>query len=256
MLLISMRLVNMTHFFSRNFIAVLPKQLCSKTGLTFHTCEEFRTLTTQWRVFKIVRGGWLHDCCELHVILRNDCITHEIRYIFQYGTKLDNLYAHIGIITSSSSFKVNEGVSKSFRTSRLERELQMVKLSATRCSCIAIAYVSLVSFAAVTLSVASQRVFIVISVYFVTIQSGNFWIHPRRPFTACSGSEFGMTPWTGDQPDERPLPTQRTTQHRKTRTHIHASSGIRTHDPSVRAVENCTCLRSLGSRIIEINNYW
>jgi hypothetical protein len=31
-----------------------------------------------------------------------------------------------------------EGVSKSFRTGRLERELQMVKLSATRCSCIAI----------------------------------------------------------------------------------------------------------------------
>jgi hypothetical protein len=33
---------------------------------------------------------------------------------------------------------VYEGVSKSFRTSRLERELQMVQLSATRCSCIAI----------------------------------------------------------------------------------------------------------------------
>jgi hypothetical protein len=31
-----------------------------------------------------------------------------------------------------------EGVSKSFGTGRLERELQMVQLSATRCSCIAI----------------------------------------------------------------------------------------------------------------------
>jgi type IV secretory pathway TrbL component len=31
-----------------------------------------------------------------------------------------------------------EGVSKSFRTGRLERELQMVQLSATRCRCIAI----------------------------------------------------------------------------------------------------------------------
>jgi hypothetical protein len=30
------------------------------------------------------------------------------------------------------------GVSKSFRTGRLERELQMIKLSATRCSCIVI----------------------------------------------------------------------------------------------------------------------
>jgi hypothetical protein len=32
-----------------------------------------------------------------------------------------------------------------------------------------------VSFAAITLYVASQRVFIV--VYFFTTQSGNFWIH-------------------------------------------------------------------------------
>jgi hypothetical protein len=31
-----------------------------------------------------------------------------------------------------------EGVFKSFRTGRLERELQMVEFSATRCSCIAI----------------------------------------------------------------------------------------------------------------------
>jgi hypothetical protein len=59
-----------------------------------------------------------------------------------------------------------EGVSKSFRTSRLEWELQMVQLSATRRSCIAILWVSLMSFAAVTLCVASQRVFIV-AVYFV-----------------------------------------------------------------------------------------
>jgi hypothetical protein len=33
---------------------------------------------------------------------------------------------------------VYEDVSKSFRTGRLERELQMVQLSATKCSCIAI----------------------------------------------------------------------------------------------------------------------
>jgi hypothetical protein len=51
-----------------------------------------------------------------------------------------------------------EGVSKSFRTGRLERELQMVQLSATRFSCIATLWVSLVSFATVTLCVASQRV--------------------------------------------------------------------------------------------------
>jgi hypothetical protein len=60
-----------------------------------------------------------------------------------------------------------EGVWKSFRTGRLERELQTVQLSVTRCSCIAILCVSLVSSASITLYVASQRVFIVVSVYFV-----------------------------------------------------------------------------------------
>jgi hypothetical protein len=40
----------------------------------------------------------------------------------------------------------------------------------------AILWVSLVSFAALTLCVVSQRVFVV---YFVMTQSGNFWIHPR-----------------------------------------------------------------------------
>jgi hypothetical protein len=45
--------------------------------------------------------------------------------------------------------------------------LRMVQLSATRCNCIAILWVSLVSFAAITLCVASQRVFIIIVVYFV-----------------------------------------------------------------------------------------
>jgi hypothetical protein len=45
----------------------------------------------------------------------------------------------------------------------------MVQLSTTRCSCIAILWVSLVSSAAITLYVASQQVFIVASIYFVII---------------------------------------------------------------------------------------
>jgi hypothetical protein len=57
---------------------------------------------------------------------------------------------------------IYEGVSKSFQTGRLERQLQMVQLSAARRSCIAILWVSLVSFAAINLCVASQRVFIVV----------------------------------------------------------------------------------------------
>jgi hypothetical protein len=53
----------------------------------------------------------------------------------------------------------------------------------------------------------------------------------------------GRTPWTGDQPVARPLPAHRTTQtHRDT----HASSRIRTHDPSIRAGEDGSCLRRRG----------
>jgi hypothetical protein len=65
---------------------------------------------------------------------------------------------------------------------------------------------------------------------------------------ACSGSEFGhlvgFLGW-GISPTQG-VYLHRTTQHRKTRTHIHAPSGIRTRDPSVRAVEVSTCLRPPG----------
>jgi hypothetical protein len=60
-----------------------------------------------------------------------------------------------------------EGVSKSFRTVHLERELQMVQLSATRCSCMAILWANPVSFVAITLCVASQWACIVVNIYFV-----------------------------------------------------------------------------------------
>jgi hypothetical protein len=70
-----------------------------------------------------------------------------------------------------------KGISESFWTGHLEWELQMVQLSATRCNYITILWVSLVSFATIVLCVASQ-VFIVVSVYFIMTQSGNFWIHP------------------------------------------------------------------------------
>jgi len=61
---------------------------------------------------------------------------------------------------------IYEGIPKSFRTGRVEQELQMVQLSATTCTCTAILWVSLVSFAAITLCVASQRAFIVVSAKF------------------------------------------------------------------------------------------
>jgi hypothetical protein len=74
--------------------------------------------------------------------------------------KANQKQLHTSRVINQSSY---EGVTKSFRTGRLERELQMIQLSTTRYSCIAILWVSLVSFAAITLCVASQTVFIFIS---------------------------------------------------------------------------------------------
>jgi hypothetical protein len=81
-----------------------------------------------------------------------------------------------------------EGVSKSFRTGRLQRELQIVQLSAIRCSCIAILWVSLVCFIAITLCVTSQQVFIVVSVYFVVDSVRKLLLTPFHNW--CS--EIGM----------------------------------------------------------------
>jgi len=52
-----------------------------------------------------------------------------------------------------------------------ERTAKRTPLSATRCSCIAILWVRLASFAATTLSVASQRVFMVVVVVYFVIDS-------------------------------------------------------------------------------------
>jgi hypothetical protein len=51
-----------------------------------------------------------------------------------------------------------------------------------------------------------------------------------------SGS--GRTPWIGDQPVARSLPTKDNTNTEKTGTYIHVSCGTRTHDPSVLAGED------------------
>jgi hypothetical protein len=54
---------------------------------------------------------------------------------------------------------------------------------------------------------------------------------------------YGRIRWAGDRPIARRLPTQNST----TRTYIRASNGIRTHDPSVRAVQGYTRLRPRGN---------
>jgi hypothetical protein len=69
-----------------------------------------------------------------------------------------------------------ECVSKSFRTGGLQRELQMVQLFATRCSCIAVLSVSLVSFAEPFVLLLREYLLLFIQ---LSTESGNFWTHPR-----------------------------------------------------------------------------
>jgi hypothetical protein len=77
----------------------------------------------------------------------------------------------------SAPFALYKGVSKSFRTGHLERELQMGQLSATRCSFIVILWVSIVGFASKPfLLLLNECLLLFIS---VSTQSGNFWIRPR-----------------------------------------------------------------------------
>jgi hypothetical protein len=95
--------------------------------------------------------------------------------LFQRVSRGVNKSCHVMALCKELSNKIHThktvlingeyGVSKSFWTGSLEWELQMVQLSATGCSCITILWVSLVSFATITLCAASQQVFIV--VYFV-----------------------------------------------------------------------------------------
>jgi hypothetical protein len=85
-------------------------------------------------------------------------------HLYPLNSFVDGTYGGRQELPIISSFHTYEGASKSFRTGRLEQGLQMVQLSASRCSCIAILRVSLVSFIAIAICIASQRVFIVVSV--------------------------------------------------------------------------------------------
>jgi hypothetical protein len=62
---------------------------------------------------------------------------------------------------------------------------------------------------------------------------------------------IGRSPWTRDQFVARPLPKYRTVQTPNKYIYtpnIHALSWIRTHNHSVRASEDNSCLRPLGYR--------
>jgi hypothetical protein len=72
---------------------------------------------------------------------------------------------------------------------------------------------------------------------FFSFMAVEHFVGPWPLFSFLILYTVGRTPWTGDQPVARPLPTHTTTQTQNKHTDIHASSGIRTHVPSVLAGE-------------------
>jgi len=89
-------------------------------------------------------------------------------YLFYHEFRLISMILPLQRERERESVCVSLSMSKSFQTCRMVWELQMVQLWATKCSFMAILWVILLSFAVFTLCVASQWVFIVVSIYFIT----------------------------------------------------------------------------------------
>jgi hypothetical protein len=86
-----------------------------------------------------------------------------------------------------------------------------------------------------------STLFYSVPIYSILVLQPSVW--PWALFQFLNLNTDGRTPWTGDQHVARPLPTHRTTQTQNTHTDIHVSSGIQTHDPSVRARKDISYLR-------------
>jgi hypothetical protein len=85
-----------------------------------------------------------------------------------------------------------------------------------------------------------------------------------QPLWALAAFQFpdlftiGRTPWMSDQLVARPLPKQRTAQTQNKHIYtpnIHAVSGIRTHDHSIRESEHSSWLRPPGYRDRTVSGY-
>jgi hypothetical protein len=95
--------------------------------------------------------------------------------------------------------------------------------------------------------VSAIFIIMIISTWILSIY---LWLYnPRGLFQFLNLYTVGRTPWMGDQPVTRQLPKHRTTQAQN------ASSGIRTHDSSVRTGEDDSCLRPRGGCDLQVHGY-
>jgi hypothetical protein len=90
---------------------------------TAHHVQNDRSPLTLLSLYSRCRGGWT---------LKFTAHLHRVPRLRICGSSRPCL------CSERCRTQTYEGVSKRFRTGRLERELQMVQISATRCSCIAI----------------------------------------------------------------------------------------------------------------------
>jgi hypothetical protein len=125
-----------------------------------------------------------------------------VAMIILYDTKHRSLPQHIDVYVTVCTY---EGVSKSFRTGRLERELQTVQLSATRCSCIAILWISLVSFVATTFVLLLNGCLLVCSSFLGSTAQLRPWPPPQNPtefvyYCYCCLFRYRLSPETLDTP--------------------------------------------------------
>jgi hypothetical protein len=76
----------------------------------------------------------------IKVLLLSDIVISYEYCVYEHVTHMGYqlAYTRTRIVVLLLRIRTGEGVSISFRAGRLERELQMVQLSATGCSCIVI----------------------------------------------------------------------------------------------------------------------
>jgi hypothetical protein len=90
--------------------------------------------------------------------------------------------------------------------------------------------------------------FIYVSIYLLLYSPCDPWPH----FQFLDLYRVGRTPWTGDQPVARPLPTHRTTQtqNKGTQTYMHRVG----FEPTIPVFERAKTARPLGSAHTSITN--
>jgi hypothetical protein len=123
-------------------------QLNKSTGTTLSQPYFSIFPCSRYFVLSMVKSQF--ECCFAPMGCKYHWSVSCSTMLYQLQCFITFLWFVMSLLPKSKNSWNYEGASKSFRIGRLERGLQMVQLSATRCSYISVLWVSLVSFAAIT----------------------------------------------------------------------------------------------------------